>query len=670
LGKILTVKNSLGESLPVFTLDAETYYENNPSGYSLRNKGLTTCMYIRDPRFYCHGFSYVDPEGKSGWITHYKLQAFFNELKKQRFAWLSHNCAFDGFLAYEHYGIEADYYLDTMSMSYGEWGVHESGSLKNLCKRLNLPGKLEGVLEETSGIRILSSEQETALIPYAIRDSEQTRSAFEILYYDRGFPEVELHIIDITIRAFTVPILEVNAGLCRAEIEEEDIRLKSLLESSLIKDAQLSSKCRQIVVDKGTTGLMRSRPCFAELIKSRGVVPPMKHAKTTKGELKYNDDGSPVYTYAFAKNDIELMNLGEDSRVSDLVAAWTGLKSTIRKTRAESFLIATDAGTKPLCVPLKYCGAHTMRWSGWDKINLQNLPSGRDGRGSRLREAITAPPGYVLVVADSSQIEARVNAWLWGQTDLLNLFANGDDPYAALASALYGVTVRKHSKHQDGINAHLRPVGKAMELGLGFGMGWKKYLDGCLSGSIIGEVVPMTPEGAIAAVDFYRAKRNKIIEGWDILKHALVMMAAKQTGFKVQNLLGICDDKIFMPNELYLHYKNLHFHTFKDKEFSELVYQTGFSRETGAIYTRIWHSKLDENICQCLARIIVAEQALEIAKKHRIVLLVHDEVVFLAKKEEADEALAFGITAMRKSPTWAPGIPLDAEGGHAYNYTK
>lgn len=145
-------------------------------------------------------------------------------------------------------------------------------------------------------------------------------------------------------------------------------------------------------------------------------------------------------------------------------------------------------------------------------------------------------------------------------------------------------------------------------------------------------------------------------------------MAAKQTGFKVRNLLGICNDKIFMPNELYLHYKNIHFHQFEDKEYSDLVYQTGFSKENGPIYTRIWGSKCDENLCQSLARIIVTDQALKISKRFKILLLVHDEIVYLAKEEEAEEALAFGLAIMKTPPKWAPDIPLDAEGNFGKNY--
>ena len=74
------------------------------------------------------------------------------------------------------------------------------------------------------------------------------------------------------------------------------------------------------------------------------------------------------------------------------------------------------------------------------------------------------------------------------------------------------------------------------------------------------------------------------------------------------------------------------------------------------------------NCVQCLARIILGEQALEIAKHHRIVTLTHDEVVFIAPTSKAKKALEFATDVMRTSPEWAPELPLDAEGGYAKRY--
>jgi DNA polymerase len=93
-----------------------------------------------------------------------------------------------------------------------------------------------------------------------------------------------------------------------------------------------------------------------------------------------------------------------------------------------------------LPVPIRYYAAHTGRWGGDDKINMQNLPS-RGVDGKKLKKSIIAPAGYMLVDCDSSQIEARVLAWLADQQDLVQAFAKGEDVYKHMASDIYGVAV-------------------------------------------------------------------------------------------------------------------------------------------------------------------------------------------------------------------------------------
>ena len=85
---------------------------------------------------------------------------------------------------------------------------------------------------------------------------------------------------------------------------------------------------------------------------------------------------------------------------------------------------------------MRYYAAHTGRWGGDDKINLQNLPS-RGKNGKKLKKSIVAPKGYTIIDADSSQIEARVLAWLASQEDLVESFSAGEDVYVKMASKIY-----------------------------------------------------------------------------------------------------------------------------------------------------------------------------------------------------------------------------------------
>ena len=113
------------------------------------------------------------------------------------------------------------------------------------------------------------------------------------------------------------------------------------------------------------------------------------------------------------------------------MSARLGNKSTLEETRTQRFIDIAKRGKLP--IPVRYYAAHTGRWGGDDKVNIQNLPS-RGPNGKRLKYSIVAPEGHVMIDADSSQIEARVLAWLAGQEDLTEAFARGDDVYIAMAS--------------------------------------------------------------------------------------------------------------------------------------------------------------------------------------------------------------------------------------------
>lgn len=590
-------------------------------------------------------------------------------VRRKGVTWITGNCGFDALICSEHYDYIPAYYLDTMSMSRGEFGSGVGASLEALTQRLGHGGKIQGSLEDTSGIRDLTSKQEGALVPYAINDIEKTLLDFETIYFDRAFPEKELHIIDLTIRAYAQPLLRVNAGICRAEIENEDIRMKRLLESDLVQGAELSPTCQKKLREGGIQALMRSRPCFAELLKSRGIAPPMKPAKDSKtGEIKENE-----YTYAFAKNDIELITLGEDPRVSDLVAAWTGLKSTLRKTRAERMLAVTHNGTKPLPIPLNYCGGRTHRWSGGgggderevgNPYNPQNLSSGRDGGGTRLREAIEAPKGFMVLSVDAAQVELRHGAWLAGEKELLEDFRLGRDPYSKLGSKIFGVPVSKTENEQ------YRFVGKEGELSLIFGVGAAKFHDTITTKYISNPKFNLsedqfTLEDAQKTVDVYRALRSGVVNTWGDIRKYIELMCARSLGsgeyykvFKIEN------ERVLMPNDLYIYYRDIHWDWDKEKQRGEVKYK--FKNE----WTRIYHAKMFENWVQSIARTTTAGHAVEISKELPIVLLVHDEIVTLVRETEAEDARIWCEDIMSKPPSWAPDLPLAAEGKINPCYTK
>jgi DNA polymerase len=305
-----------------------------------------------------------------------------------------------------------------------------------------------------------------------------------------------------------------------------------------------------------------------------------------------------------------------------------------------------------LPILLNYSGTHTHRWSGGNKMNLQNLK-----RGGELRRSILAPKGHVIVVADSAQIEARVLAWLAQQMDIVNAFANKDDVYKLMASAIYGIPVEQVTKDQ-------RFIGKICVLGLGYGMGPNK-LQQTLKQGTMGPPVDISLEECRRIVNIYRSRNYKIRQLWKIMDGIIASMITGARGEFGPLTYG--KGYIQLPNGLFLQYYGLHGETevyHDDLVVHEATYLTRNGR------TKIYGGLLTENVVQALARCIIADQMLEISKKYRIVTMTHDEIVVVCPKKDADRCLRDMIHIMSTAPEWAEGLPLAAEGGWDINYSK
>ena len=120
---------------------------------------------------------------------------------------------------------------------------------------------------------------------------------------------------------------------------------------------------------------------------------------------------------------MERLSNDEDLEVQALAAARLGQKAVEETPAIACYLLPICRGKirrsiTLVPIPLRYSAAHTHRLGGDWKMNMQNLPSGRGGKVTKLRKALIAPPGHKVVVADLGQIEARLTAWLCGQEGL------------------------------------------------------------------------------------------------------------------------------------------------------------------------------------------------------------------------------------------------------------
>ena len=600
----------------IVTIDFETYYSRE---FSLTK--VTTEEYVRSPQFEAIGVAVQVDDGEPEWFSG-DGEAMHQFLKK--FDWanslaLAHNAPFDGAILKWVYGLSPKGWLDTLSMGRALHGTNVGGSLRVLSDFYGL-GEKGTEVENALGLRRadFSPSQLERYGEYCKNDVALTWELFGQM--SKGFPKVELRLIDLTVRMFTEPVLQLDARLLRDHLMWEKQRKHELLENFAKDDLMSNNK-------------------FAEILIAYGVTPPMKTSPTTGKQ-----------TYAFSKTDEAFKELLEhpNPQVQTLVAARLGTKSTIEETRTERFLGIAERGSLP--VPLRYYAAHTGRWGGDDKLNLQNLQ-----RTSPLKKAIIAPDGYMMIDSDSSQIEARTLAWLAEQDDLVDAFDRGEDVYKIMASAIYGKDVSEITKDE-------RFVGKTTILGCGYGMGAKKF-----QAQLKNFGVEITLVEATRIIDTYRATYPKIVELWKSAALALKSILQKQHTtlgrggiLKVEGVKGI-----LLPNTLYLRYPNLRKLQDDDGEI-ELVYDT--KKGKAIIPTRIYGGKVIENVCQALARIVIGEQMLLVAKKYRVVMTVHDAIACIAPTEQVEAAKEYVEMCMRTRPDWGMELPLNCEAGYGESY--
>ena len=333
-----------------------------------------------------------------------------------------------------------------------------------------------------------------------------------------------------------------------------------------------------------------------------------------------------------------------------------------------------------------------------EKINVQNL--GGRGRGAPIhpligavRNLLIAPDGYKLVIADSAQIEARLLAWLAGQDDLFKGFANGEDIYSVFAATLFGEKVWKptdeEKKTPGGATANIRRgFGKDAILGCGYGMGTLKFFTDCRAND---SLRPLFDSGEYdwnfidRLIKTYRKTYDRIPGLWRSIEKAFRFVCRYPGQTKEHYIPG--PTMLYQGNEIetnasfdpqLLFWKTgstvniqlpsgrvLYYHHAKVSVKGDLSY--GLGRH----HVSTWGGALVENIIQAIARDLLGYWILECEDIGQpIILTCHDEIVSYDLTSGAEDALQNMICVMRRSPAWAEGIPLDAEGSVSQCYIK
>ena len=643
----------------IITIDFETYWDSKE--YTLSK--MTTEEYIRHDKFRAFG-ACVHVYGSDEpirWFGDTELREYLDGVDWGRTAVLAHNAQFDVSIMEWRYNARPCFIFDTLSMGRALRGVEVGNSLAKLASDYSLPPKGNAVYS-TNGLSVLTPEIEKELADYCAHDVFLCEEIFKRLV--KGYPAKELRLIDMTLKMYTRPLLQLDQQMLIKALAEEGTAREQLLQRLGVEDAELASN-----------------PKFAELLTKLGVVPPTKTSKTT-GKT----------TLALAKNDALFQTLLNSERedVALLCQARLKVKSTTERTRAQRFLDIGKRGALP--VPLSYYGAQTGRWTAakGSAINMQNLK-----RKSFLRKAIMAPEGYQLVVGDLSQIEPRVLAWLSDYEDMLDIFKGGGDPYAAFGAQMFNIPNLTKESHPD-----LRQSAKSALLGCGYGLGWASFAAQLLVGFLGAPPVRYSRDFAKAlGVDSEYAEAFAKWNGNDekmfdiphtcstkeLLNHVLASKAIidtyRRTAYPVVAFWSLCETalhralvkgeelvykcitfrkgEIELPNGMKLLYPDLRY-VKDDKGRSQAVY--------GPHATKLYAGKITNNITQALARIVMTDGMLRVAKKYPIAGTVHDELIAVVPDDEVVDAKTWVLAQMTMEPSYMRGIPLAADGGAHRRY--
>lgn len=704
------------------TLDFETYYSDKANGeYSLT--WMTAEEYIRDKRFEIIGFSLKYGDAPSEWFSGSQewMAKVFREVDWANAMAIGHNQSeFDSLIMTERLGCKARAYACTLQMARALHAGKQAKSLEKLCELYGLPAKGQEV-------KYAINKRQADFTPWQLSeygkycgnkkhtgvdgDADLCWELFKLMI--NQMPQNELKLAHLSTKMFAEPKLALDLPLLQQLQQDMQVRKGELLMkvADILKvPAELPPPQRVEQVQS----LLRKDAVLADVLRTQyDVEPPMKPSP----KRKMPDGVTPVQVYAFAKTDEgmeELLSFDDpddpvgSEEIQALAAARLGVKSTLAESRVTRFAGIAERGMLP--VALAYGKTHTHRLAGSQKINMQNL-SGSKGVHARtpagtliwtpsgisrlhkfnkltnqlmtpngvihevgdchvvgLRDAIVAPPGKKLVVADSSQIELRVCHLLAGQLDTVEELRQGIDTYSSFASTIYGRPITKADKKE-------RQHGKVGMLQLQYQAGGKSFRN---AARIMGGV-RLTEDEAYGTVDVYRNRFTQVRAFWRTCQQAIKKMSQGGGGYLDQ--WGLCQlehNRITMPGRMPLVYENLREELLDGFNGGPAEMQWVYDDKEKRRMKKIYGGSVTENLCQWIARNVVFDQMLECEKRwgnfHTsgtgVALTVHDEIVLVVDEDDAEDCLAFCLDVMSRPPVWWPQLPVAAEGGIGNRYSE
>jgi len=437
---------------------------------------------------------------------------------------------------------------------------------------------------------------------YALRDSEvcyklwcaksaewpkreQELSALTMHQVRRGLP-CDQQYLDESIRALSVAAFEAVHRLPWAEGDED----------KALSDILFAAECRKL-----------------------GIEPPRSKAKGSVEALDW-EEAHPEINWLADRRTYLRANLLRTKLLT--------MKDRIRDDGRIHFGV-------------KYFGAHTGRWSGDNKLNVQGLTKETLHGANQRRVICVQDPSKKLIIADLSQIEPRVLAWVVGDWPFLNA-CRTQSVYEAHARLTLNWTGGSLKKEDPGLYA----LAKARVLGLGYGSGPTTFRE---FAKIYG--VDLTPAEAKKTVNDFRDKEWRIVEFWNELDKELKLSARREEDYTVN-----------LPSGRDLVYRECHYAK------SSTGKTNVKARMAGSFWGFTWGSKIAENIIQAIARDVFCECLLRLdAAGLTSIFTVHDEVILEVDRSVTTQEVQ---DIIKINPEWMPDVPLDSEAEESDYYKK
>ena len=388
----------------------------------------------------------------------------------------------------------------------------------------------------------------------------------------------------------------------------------------------------------------------------------------------------------------------KDKELDPEVRAYLLARKELGKTSVAKYEAMVDAGlwhpeskTYRLHGMLQFDGAiRTGRWAG-RIVQMQNLPHDspiaiEDARylaaeghfdllevlygepmttlSQLVRTAFVPSPGCRFVVADYSQIESRVAAFMTGERWKLEAFASGKDIYKENASRMYGKPASEVSHDE-------RAKGKVAELAGGYGGGvgaYKRFGADTKLGLSDAQIQTLVMQ--------WRSQNPLIVAAWkwceEAFKAAIVNPGAAYRLGPMPAYAKMVRDTLLLllPSKRFIAYKGMRIQSTENGR--RFMYKDTGEKSAAVLDLETYGGKIFENLIQGVARDCLAETLIRLEQRgYRTVFHVHDEVIVEVPIDKADEAEKDIDELMSlKDVPWLKGCPLKAESYQCDFYEK